>query len=759
MLNPRAHPLHQETDRLKVGDYVVDLPRREVASPARPEPVRLTVKSMHVLLALVGQHGKVVSREALLEWVWPDTMPTDDVLTQAIGQLRKVFGDDRDAPRYLETISKGGYRLLAPVEWLDSGTAPTADAVAHAEEPAPVAPASVAAATPGNAGGSRWMGRATVALAAVATIAGVWFSVGRDVSPVPAAATAAGPAQAPSQPLAFVTITSRPGRETSPNLSPDGAMVAYVQADEKGYGVVMLQTTMHVPGRQLTKPPAGYSDELPVWSHDGRRLAFVRYSPRSDCQIMVVAASGGSERKLADCFAGSASSYDWTPDDSGLLMGTALKVANETSSALRRLDLATGRWKTLDYAIAEGDIDMDPKYSPDGRWIVFRRNISLSDLWKMPAAGGAPERLTSVKGDIRGWDWLPDGSGLIFSLVGGEMGMYRYDIATRKLGFVEMSEFAVTPDIARESSSMVFTVDQTTSGIFRFTPPAMPGGKVGKERVLASSGSEMMPSISPDGRTLAFMSDRGSRLEMWLGEPANPDNARAIESFMPVPRHSAVWSADGSRLLVVGMNGHQQALYEIEVQSDRAQLLPVPAPSPIYAAYTEDPTRLLVGSDSGEGRLRVVLYDRTRTPWRELATLQDVALVRFDNAHDAVYFTRMTKPGIWRVDTRLGKVEQLDAYRPRIPREYKRWDIGADGVYFLDWNEQCGTGWVKMGTPESEVPLCLDREGEAWPVSPSVDRAGKSIYLTMNLSSNADIGWADLSPITSGTATKEVSAR
>ena len=63
----------------------------------------------------------MVSREALFERVWPDTMPTDDVLTQAVAQLRKAFADDRDAPRYIETISKGGYRLLADVDWLDAG--------------------------------------------------------------------------------------------------------------------------------------------------------------------------------------------------------------------------------------------------------------------------------------------------------------------------------------------------------------------------------------------------------------------------------------------------------------------------------------------------------------------------------------------------------------------------------------------------------------------------------------------------------------
>ena len=74
---------------------------------------------MGVLLVLVENADKlVVSRDALLAEVWPDTLPTDDVITQAITQLRKAFGQERGDPRYIETIAKNGYRLLAPVELL-----------------------------------------------------------------------------------------------------------------------------------------------------------------------------------------------------------------------------------------------------------------------------------------------------------------------------------------------------------------------------------------------------------------------------------------------------------------------------------------------------------------------------------------------------------------------------------------------------------------------------------------------------------------
>ena len=100
MLNQHRHTVIPESDHLRIGDCVLDLPRREITHG--DATMRITVKSLQVLLVLVSQQGKVVSREALIEWVWADTMPSDDVLTQAITQLRKAFCDDRDSPRYVE---------------------------------------------------------------------------------------------------------------------------------------------------------------------------------------------------------------------------------------------------------------------------------------------------------------------------------------------------------------------------------------------------------------------------------------------------------------------------------------------------------------------------------------------------------------------------------------------------------------------------------------------------------------------------------
>ena len=99
---------------LRVGEWHVDSARNELSRGA--ESVKLEPKVIEVLLHLARRAGEVVSREELLSAVWPGVVVGDDALTQAIIKLRKAFGDDAHHPKFIETISKRGYRLIAPVE-------------------------------------------------------------------------------------------------------------------------------------------------------------------------------------------------------------------------------------------------------------------------------------------------------------------------------------------------------------------------------------------------------------------------------------------------------------------------------------------------------------------------------------------------------------------------------------------------------------------------------------------------------------------
>ncbi|MEO5677746.1 MAG: winged helix-turn-helix domain-containing protein [Usitatibacter sp.] len=99
---------------LKIGEWIVDPERNELRRDG--ESVRLEPKAIEVLLHLAGRAGRVVTREELLGAVWPGVIVGDDALTQAIIKLRKALRDDAHRPTYIETISKRGYRLIAPLE-------------------------------------------------------------------------------------------------------------------------------------------------------------------------------------------------------------------------------------------------------------------------------------------------------------------------------------------------------------------------------------------------------------------------------------------------------------------------------------------------------------------------------------------------------------------------------------------------------------------------------------------------------------------
>ena len=98
----------------RVGEsHLVEPSLNSVTGPAGT--VRLEPKVMQVLVCLAAHAGDVVAKEHLIRTVWPDTFVTDDVLTRSISELRRVFGDDAKEPRFIQTILKSGYRLIARV--------------------------------------------------------------------------------------------------------------------------------------------------------------------------------------------------------------------------------------------------------------------------------------------------------------------------------------------------------------------------------------------------------------------------------------------------------------------------------------------------------------------------------------------------------------------------------------------------------------------------------------------------------------------
>src|ERR1051326_714924 len=100
------------------------------------EEVPLRRKAFQVLIALLEHQDRLVSKDELFAWVWPDTSVTDDVLAGVIAELRKALADNPKAPLYIKTVPRIGYRFIGEA------------ALFSPEEPAPSQPPGAPAVQP-----------------------------------------------------------------------------------------------------------------------------------------------------------------------------------------------------------------------------------------------------------------------------------------------------------------------------------------------------------------------------------------------------------------------------------------------------------------------------------------------------------------------------------------------------------------------------------------------------------------------------------
>ena len=723
MLNQHSHTVIPESDHLRIGDCVLDLPRREIASPHGDAPMRITVKSLQVLLVLVAQQGKVVSREALIEWVWADTMPSDDVLTQAITQLRKAFGDDRGAPKYVETIAKGGYRLLAPVEWLQP---PDAGEAGMSQRRAPQ-PASV----------SRRPGAYLVAAIVVVALAGFGYRMLLDRQATPAPVVSNDKVPATDAPLEYQRITSAPGSEMWPSLSPDGSQVVYSAYSGPESATLMVQTTAPVPGRQLTDPGKGVQDTMPVWSPNGREIAFTRTGPKDACSLLVIPASGGDARTVSACRPGWLGSFSWHPDGRHLITSLTGTGPN-LDGALYTIDLGTGAWSRLPYEKDPKDTDLTPAYSPDGRWIAFHRNVSVSDLWRVPAQGGKPERLTDLGSNINSVAWAPDGKSIVFgAYLDAGLSLSRLDLRTREVHELGLPN-TMSASVAANAPSVAFVIVEPHSRIFSLDLTGKEGVPV---PLFPSTGVDLLPAVAPDHDQIAFVSDRSAANALWWARIARPESLRLIERLVPVPRYAPVWSQDSKRMLVVGRTDSDEGLYEVTPQSGSVQRLPVPSGDPVYAEYMPDASRILVVANREAGRLDATLYDRSTRPWTALASHDDVAMTRVDALRHRILITRPSEDGLWEADLALGNIKRIHD-RPAFGGG-RRLIPTRQGLWLAAPGEGCGFRLIELSGPTEQPGRCLyPKPIELSGVS--LDELHQRLYFSAEQDDNSDIGWVRL---------------
>jgi dipeptidyl aminopeptidase/acylaminoacyl peptidase len=346
----------------------------------------------------------------------------------------------------------------------------------------------------------------------------------------------------------------------APQISPDGGWLAYdvstpdLGANKSFSGVYLMPATGGTP--KLISD-ARHQDNSPVWSPDGKTIAFVSNRDGGAHQVFLYDVAAGTSRKVSD-LAGGAGTVKWMPNGTGLLVTSDIYPDCGVDPACIK-----------DKTAAEGSA---PTRAHVMTSLLYRhwkawQEPTRSHILYVPLDGSAPRDLTPGALDA------PP-----FSVGGGD-------------------EFDVSPD----GKELVYAQDteqhpelSTNSDLFLVS---LAGGTA--RRITTRRGADTGPKYSPDGRWIAYRSQarpgyESDLWELWLYDRANGTSRRLAPAFDEWVE-SITWNPDSKSILFTSPSKSRTVIYEVGINND--------APRLVYAQASAD--AVTVARDG-----RTIYFDR-----------------------------------------------------------------------------------------------------------------------------------------------------
>ncbi len=508
------------------------------------------------------------------------------------------------------------------------------------------------------------------------------------------------------EPLRAVPLTSLPGVSRYPSFSPDGNHLAFSWNGPRqdNPDIYVLQIGAGSPLRLTNDPGQDYG---PAWSPDGRWIAFLRGElGRGQSELRLIPPLGGPERKVTALRIreGVWPPYlAWCPDSTCLVIADSAGEGKPV--ALFAISLATGEKRQLTHPASIQPGDTNPAVSPDGHWLVFRRNASgpfTGELYRLAlgpgvTAAGEPQRLTAAALDATHPAWMPDSKEVVFSAPSMRGNLWRLVVVGEEPGrgrpervpFV--GEDGLTPVISAGApghpprlvyvrsfaDTNIWRVETSAPGAPALSPPAV---------AISSTREDYHPQFSPDGRRIAFGSGRSGEAEIWV---ADADGSNAVR-LTTGARGSGFphWSADGERLVFLSNLEGQWEDYVVGAGGGQPRNATSHPAMDAWPSFSRDGKWLLFTSD------RTARYEIWKLPASGGAAVQLSANGGFmpegspDGAY--VYYVQTWNPPspLWRVPASGGAAEKvLDGVVLANFAVHDRgiyYIAGQGGVHFID---------------------------------------------------------------------------
>lgn len=707
---------------VRFGIFELDLRAGELRR--KGAKVKLQEQPFQVLVSLLERPGEIITRDELQKKLWPaDTfVDFDHSINAAIRRLRDALGDSAEKPIFVETVARRGYRFIAPVD----------------NQPPPSAVRSL-----GYRGRLEssfqyrlWQclshkRNAAVSVAAVCVLAVLLYYTRFSHGKL-------------EQSVSTPALTNI-GEKYTPSLSPDGQRLAFTWNGGSGphfsLYVKILGTEELL---RLTNETS--IDFDPVWSPDGRYIAFCRIA-KGDTGIYVIPAMGGAARRLRSTLWEEQEFYEilwyagrvaWSPDGNHLAFSDRASRDEQASSiflmSLASLETrrvtspffstnalaheASNEASTLAFVSLRSRGDFNPEFSPDGKTLAFARvSRGVQSIYTAPISGGTERRL--ISGDTFNWGlaWTADGSGIVFGSagwLGTDASLWRISVRGGKPERLQFGEEGVEPSI--RGRRLIYVRQRVNLNIWmRSLDSLRTAGP--PQRLIASTRMESGPQFSPDGSRIAFESTRTGAYEVWM---CRSDGTSLVQlthfnSLTGTPR----WSPDGQQIAFDSRAAGNADIYVVGSEGGSPRRLTSESSGDVVPSWSRDGRWIYFGSD------RTGSWEIWKIPSLGGSAIQVThhgGFAGFESSDGRfVYYAKgLTLPGLWRIPTSGG--EEVEIIGSLAAGYWGYWALVDRGIYYLDTRKKPEIAFFNLRSHSSARVFELEnppaREAPGLAVSP-----------------------------------------
>jgi len=683
---------------IRFATFEVDLQAQELRKGGLR--LKLSGQPFEVLAILLERPGTVVTREGLQKQLWPDTfVDADHNLNTAINKIREALGDSSENPRFVETLPRRGYRFIGQIS-LD--------------------PDSVRGTSKAAKGRHRGLRIATWCLVGTACSIAVLVAYWR---------SAPKPESVFLKPRPFTTL---PGVEMNPEFSPDGSRIAFAwngDADvgRRGYDLYVKAIGSETMLR-LTHHPSESID--PAWSPDGTQIAFHRLSG-ADTGLYVVPALGGVEKKLRSTRVNKTVDIriSWSSDGKWIAFTDYLPETTEPRVFLLSVESLESR------QVAHAPrcmFDGLPAFSRSSKQLAYecaQTGIEKFGIYSVRLPDGAPKLIATHEGFPMGMAWSADDRRLFFSEMSDANAGHinELSLSDSSIRQLMLGQSASVPTISPHGDKLAYSATSDNINIWRkdLLHPEIPA-----QRLMSSTRDQGQAQYSPDGKHIAFVSNRSGYWEVWLSDADGGNLVQVSKQGGGGPR----WSYDGKKIAFD--TGSEIYIADISELVPRKLMTSVPL---VFSPSWSHDGRWIYFTSHESARQRTYRCPSAGGDAEPVSAQTAYSPLESDDGSKVYFATLPSKPILKAVSLdRLGAEFPVEGLPPLLSAG--NWTIVPGGIYFVSAEAPRLLQYFDVKTRKTHRVFELEKEFD-WGLSASAD--GRWIIYSQLDEENWDIMLVD----------------